>query len=474
MGSPRAGVTPLDPLQPFTNSSYMAQASIHFEPVKGGSEEHNRRLKFLDYVRPDRTHLNDYWESGTQSDRLANITQNFLEHHPTRKKLHAKATPIREAVVNITEETTMTDLLRLGSRLNERFGISIFQIAIHKDEGYFGSDTDKLNLHAHLVADWTNPSNGESIKLNRQDMADMQTITAEVLGMQRGVSSDKKHLTAMQYKEQKAREEAEKAKQEQLKAESAQRVAERKAAEAMEKKKTAEAAAVSGLVVESTKKLGNLLGFGKEAKALKELPAQLDAAKAEGRAEAVEEVLKGAGMKYNDMSKVTPEKVGKDLMNIVHKKAEAVEEDTKKLKIIQNMSEGNYTYDAAAKLIKEKYADMHYYKENFGYAGNADAFDFKKEVFNPLCERQGAHNTSSDEHARGRREICAQGIVCACIRFFDSFKLDKIAKTLKAMARDFSLADWRKQQEYSRQLQEQNQERKNQEQKQGRGWTFRR
>lgn len=452
----------------------MAQASIHFEPVKGGSEEHNRRLKFLDYVRPDRTHLNDYWESGTQSDRLATITKNFLEHHPTRKKLHAKATPIREAVVNITEETTMTDLLRLGSRLNERFGISIFQIAIHKDEGYFGSDTDKLNLHAHLVADWTNPSNGESIKLNRQDMAEMQTITAEVLGMQRGVSSDKKHLTAMQYKEQKAREEAEKAKQEQLKAESAQRVAERKAAEAMEKKKTAEAAAVSGLVVESTKKLGNLLGFGKEAKALKELPAQLDAARQEGARVAVEEVLKGAGMKYNDMSKVTPEKVGKDLMNIVHKKAEAAQEDTKKLKIIQNMSEGNYTYDAAAKLIKEKYADMSYCKEVFGYAGSADAFDFKKEVFNPLCEQQGAHNTSSDEHARGRREICAQGIVCACIRFFDSFKLDKIAKTLKSMAQDFSLADWRKQQEYSRQLQEQNQERKNQEQKQGRGWTFRR
>lgn len=452
----------------------MAQASIHFEPVKGGSEEHNRRLKFLDYVRPDRTHLNDCWESGTQSDRLATITKNFLEHHPTRKKLHAKATPIREAVVNITEETTMTDLLRLGSRLNERFGISIFQIAIHKDEGYFGSDTDKLNLHAHLVADWTNPSNGESIKLNRQDMAEMQTITAEVLGMQRGVSSDKKHLTAMQYKEQKAREEAEKAKQEQLKAESAQRVAERKAAEAMEKKKTAEAAAVSGLVVESTKKLGNLLGFGKEAKALKELPAQLDAARQEGARVAVEEVLKGAGMKYNDMSKVTPEKVGKDLMNIVHKKAEAAQEDTKKLKIIQNMSEGNYTYDAAAKLIKEKYADMSYCKEVFGYAGSADAFDFKKEVFNPLCEQQGAHNTSSDEHARGRREICAQGIVCACIRFFDSFKLDKIAKTLKSMAQDFSLADWRKQQEYSRQLQEQNQERKNQEQKQGRGWTFRR
>lgn len=448
----------------------MAQASIHFEPVKGGSEEHNRRLKFLDYVRPDRTHLNEYWGDETQSDRLATITQNFLEHHPTRKKLHAKATPIREAVVNIEEGTTMRDLLRLSSRLNERFGISIFQIAIHKDEGYFGSDTDKLNLHAHLVADWTNPTNGESIKLNRQDMAEMQTITAEVLGMQRGVSSDKKHLTAMQYKEQKAREEAEKAIKAKTQAEQAQKVAEKAAAEARAEKAAAEKAAVSGLVVNSTKKLSNLLGFGSEAKQLKELPAQLDAAKAEGRVEAVEEVLKGAGMKYNDMSKVTPEKVGKDLMNIVHKKAEAAQEDTKKLRIIQNMTEGNYTYDAAAKLIKEKYADMAYYKENFGYAGSADAFDFKRNVFNPLCEQQGAHNTSSDEHAIGRREICAQGIVCACIRFFDSFKLDKIAKTLKSMAQDFSLGEWRKLQEYSRQLQEQNQEQKNQEKNQGKGW----
>lgn len=278
----------------------------------------------------------------------------------------------------------------------------------------------------------------------------------------------------MQYKEQKAREEAEKAIKAKTQAEQAQKVAEKAAAEARAEKAAAEKAAVSGLVVNSTKKLSNLLGFGSEAKQLKELPAQLDAAKAEGRAEAVEEVLKGAGMKYNDMSKVTPEKVGKDLMNIVHKKAEAAQEDTKKLKIIQNMTEGNYTYDAAAKLIKEKYADMAYYKEAFGYAGSADAFDFKRNVFNTLCEQQGAHNTSSDEHAIGRREICAQGIVCACIRFFDSIKLDKIAKTLKAMAKDFSLADWRKQQEYSRQLQEQNQERKNQEQKQGRGWTFRR
>lgn len=190
----------------------MAQASIHFEPVKEGSEEHNKRQKFLDYVHPERTHLNEYWESDTQKHRLDVITQNFLDHHPKRKKLHAKATPIREAVVNIEEGTTMSDLKELARRLKERFGIEIFQIAIHRDEGYKKSaDRIKLNLHAHLVADWTDHSKGESLKLNRQDMAVMQTINAECLEMERGASSDKKHLTAMQYKEKKAREEAEKA-----------------------------------------------------------------------------------------------------------------------------------------------------------------------------------------------------------------------------------------------------------------------
>lgn len=292
----------------------MAQASIHFEPVKGGSEEHNKRLKFLDYVRAERTQLNEYWESGTQSDRLAAITQNYLDHHPKRKKLHAKATPLREAVVNIEEGTTMSDLMRLGSRLNERFGISVFQIAIHRDEGYFGSDGDKLNLHAHLVADWTDHTTGESIKLNRQDMAEMQTITAEVLRMERGKSSDKKHLTAMQYKEQKAREEAEKAKQELLKAESAQRVAERKKAEAEEKAAKAEkdavkaeARAVGGAIVKGASALMAKFGEGKK----------LETAKAEARAAAVAETAKAAGIKYNDISKVTPEKLGEDLGKFV-------------------------------------------------------------------------------------------------------------------------------------------------------------
>lgn len=175
----------------------MAQTSIHVQPVKGGSEQHNKREKELDYVRKDLSHLNDYWEKDTQTDRLEKIKSRYLQS--TGQKMQAKATPIREAVVVIKSETTMEDLKRLSDAYRQRFGIDTFQIAIHKDEGYPKGEW-KPNLHAHLVFDWTNQVTGKSLKLNRQDMVEMQTITAEVLQMDRGVSSDKQHLSAIQYK----------------------------------------------------------------------------------------------------------------------------------------------------------------------------------------------------------------------------------------------------------------------------------
>lgn len=174
------------------------QTSINVQPVKGGSEEHNKRKKKLDYVRKDLSHLNEYWECDTQANRLANI--KALYQSKTGQKMQAKATPIREGVVVIQESTTMADLHRLADAYRDRLGIEVFQIAIHRDEGYQKSKDWKPNLHAHLVFDWTNHETGKSVKLNRQKMAEMQTITAEVLGMERGKSSEKKHLTAQQYK----------------------------------------------------------------------------------------------------------------------------------------------------------------------------------------------------------------------------------------------------------------------------------
>ncbi len=59
-----------------------------------------------------------------------------------------------------------------------------------------------------MIFDWTDGHTGKTIKLNQHDMAEMQTITAQCLNMERGISSDRKHLSAIQYKNQVEAEKA--------------------------------------------------------------------------------------------------------------------------------------------------------------------------------------------------------------------------------------------------------------------------
>lgn len=177
----------------------MASTSINIQAVKGGSEQHNKREKPLDYVRSELSQYNQYWESDTQSNRLSLIKERY--HDSTGQRMQSKATPIREGVVVIQKSTTIQDLQRLAQAYEERFGVKVFQIALHKDEGYMHAKQWTPNLHAHLVFDWTD-ERGKTIKLNRSDMVEMQTITAEVLGMERGVASDKRHLSSLSFKVQ--------------------------------------------------------------------------------------------------------------------------------------------------------------------------------------------------------------------------------------------------------------------------------
>ena len=89
----------------------------------------------------------------------------------------------------------MEELQELGKRFQERFGVTPVQIAIHKDEGALAGEVWKPNLHAHIVFDWYDHSTGKSIKTTSLDAIEMQTICAEVLGMERGVSSEKRNIS---------------------------------------------------------------------------------------------------------------------------------------------------------------------------------------------------------------------------------------------------------------------------------------
>lgn len=296
------------------------QTSINVQPVKGGSEEHNKRKKKLDYVRKDLSHLNEYWECDTQANRLANI--KALYQSKTGQKMQAKATPIREGVVVIQESTTMADLHRLADAYRDRLGVEVFQIAIHRDEGYQNSKEWKPNLHAHMVFDWTDHNTGKSVKLNRQKMAEMQTITAEVLGMERGQSSEKKHLTAQQFK---AAAEAQRA--EQLK----EQIAELNTAKAAKEETINTIKAVGKHAVDfvtgKTKAKENAL-----QERITQLEVQLsterEKGRQEGRKQALQAILSAARLKLEEL---TPENIGKR-WRLWFDKVKLLEQEVKQLK----------------------------------------------------------------------------------------------------------------------------------------------
>ena len=188
----------------------MAKTCIHFDPVKPGCEIHNWRLKELDYVIKELTPNNEHWvDPRYEGKTLSDIRKEIAERYQSTvgQKMQAKAAPIREAAVVIKPDTTMADLQLLAKQLEKEFGIKCIQIHIHRDEGFNKTNPDpsKLNLHAHFVADWTH-DDGTSLRLGRPDTSRMQTVAAECLKMERGSSSNVKHLNAIQYKEKKALE----------------------------------------------------------------------------------------------------------------------------------------------------------------------------------------------------------------------------------------------------------------------------
>ena len=188
-------------------TSHKMKTSINFKAAKSDSEAHNFRKKTFDYIRKDLTAKNEYWSEEKLSDRLHKIELYCKEK--SGRKLQKNAMPIREAVVVIKEDTTLQDLHQLSKKLEEELQIRIFQIAIHKDEGHFDKEAKewKPNYHAHLLADWQDLKTGKTLKHQSFHYSKMQDITAECLGMERGIEGSKGRLEAIEFKIQKKEQE---------------------------------------------------------------------------------------------------------------------------------------------------------------------------------------------------------------------------------------------------------------------------
>lgn len=178
----------------------MAKTSVHLKPCNiPASEAHNKREKELDYVKTELSHLNESFSfiDHTLQAELAQIKREVKEK--TGRKLQKNAIPIKEGVVVIDNRTTMEDLRRYCGICRDKFGIQPLQIHIHRDEGHSGAKEWKPNLHAHIVWRMYN-DDGRNVRLSSDNCSEMQTILAEILGMERGKPSNKKHLSSLQFK----------------------------------------------------------------------------------------------------------------------------------------------------------------------------------------------------------------------------------------------------------------------------------
>ena len=216
------------------------KSSIHIKPCNiASSEAHNRRTpEYMRnigdskiYIVPELSDDNEQWINlsfgnvglQTHYDNIKRMVKEktgraMQEKERERKGKNGKiikvagCSPIREGVLLIKADTTLSDLRRFGDECLQRWGITPIQIFMHKDEGHWLSgepdagDTEsfkiggrwfKPNYHAHIVFDWMNHDTGKSCKLNDNDMMEMQTLASEILSMERGQSkaeTGKEHL----------------------------------------------------------------------------------------------------------------------------------------------------------------------------------------------------------------------------------------------------------------------------------------
>ena len=229
----------------------MAQkTSINIKPCNiGSSEAHNRRTaeylanirKEKFYIRTDLMARNEMWVSSQLGDTSLTDYYNQIAamvkektgramQTKDRERVNKKtgkvtivrgSTPLKEGVVVVKEDTTMEQLRKFCKVCKERWGVTALQVFIHRDEGHYGTPGDnatwKPNLHAHIVWDWMNHDTGKSCKLDEKAMSEMQTILAECLDMERGISkavTGKEHLERTDFILAKQKQEAERAKAE--------------------------------------------------------------------------------------------------------------------------------------------------------------------------------------------------------------------------------------------------------------------
>ena len=197
-----------------TSNSKKGATSSHTIAAGGGCLQHNRRQQIAKNVMPERTYLNESWESDIISGRkqLRGLKERAerLYTERTGQKCQKSFAPYKESCVVIKENSTLDQAKEFAKKVEEGIpGLKCLGIWIHRDEGHYkmkyieGDDSFVCNTHAHFLWCCQNPETGKAIPIKRQDMRNMQDWASQSFGMERGTPADqtkRRHIPSMDYK----------------------------------------------------------------------------------------------------------------------------------------------------------------------------------------------------------------------------------------------------------------------------------
>ncbi len=204
----------------------MAKSSINFQKVSTHSFKHNDRTedKTAKTVFSEFSHLNICdTNSKTAYENFNKFYDDAVSKVTGRTRRAKRENTLIEASVNIKPNTTLEDLKILQKHIEKEFGFTGLQIAIHRDEGHFEKDKFITNQHAHLSFFTLDKNTGRQMfrveHISKEKLSNLQTKTAEILNMERGVDARISKRKRLDHKTYKAVKKEELAKQKDLKTE---------------------------------------------------------------------------------------------------------------------------------------------------------------------------------------------------------------------------------------------------------------
>ena len=188
------------------------KSSIHFAKCRPGGqpERHNFRQYSTDDFRPKYFLPPEYQQPNIYKDLLEADTTAPAEAGAAEEHAHGFYDDLRakysgrgkrpkyencrrEAILNLSETSTETDVMNVVKYLKDRWNITVTSYAIHRDEGYIDKTdgTVHRNLHAHLVLDslYLDKKTGKPRQAWREikigDLRTIQDDIARIMGMER-------------------------------------------------------------------------------------------------------------------------------------------------------------------------------------------------------------------------------------------------------------------------------------------------